>query len=138
MNQYIIPAILSGIFACLNSLLTKLAIDRKLISIFNEFNISLNDDKVVYYVRALMLILTVMSNLAMWGCFTKALSLSQSSIQVTTLNNCTNLLFSGILGYLLLNETINAKWVFGVMLVVIGSYLLNKNNEDEKEKSKIE
>jgi hypothetical protein len=46
MNQYIIPAILSGIFACLNSLLTKLAIDRKLITIFNEFNIPLNGDKV--------------------------------------------------------------------------------------------
>jgi drug/metabolite transporter (DMT)-like permease len=40
---------------------------------------------------------------------------------------------------LLLNETINAKWIFGVILVVIGSYLLNQNTEDdEKEKSKVE
>jgi len=75
-------------------------------------------------------------NALMWAYFTKALSVSSSSIQVTVINSATNFCLTAILGNLIFNEPLSLQWWFGASLIVTGTVLLNTEMQKIEEENK--
>ncbi|RKP13277.1 hypothetical protein BJ684DRAFT_20214 [Piptocephalis cylindrospora] len=141
-------AILAGTFAALGSLCGKLTTDKTadwLVFILQE---SVSDftgylpatGLVEMTVRVGFFALVFLTNAAMWACFTKSLSLSTSSTEVTVINKATNFIFTAVLGHLIFHEQLGARWWFGSSLVISGSVLCAAEGKgvavDEEERLK--
>ncbi|KAI9298528.1 hypothetical protein K502DRAFT_345964 [Neoconidiobolus thromboides FSU 785] len=132
-------SILSGIYASLASVVGKLSTDPKtnvLISTFCQVTKShLCERLVASYLlpvlRIIFFILMFTLNGLMWTTYTKALSSANSSIQVSVVNNATNMVTTAVLGYLIFNEVNGMLWWLGVSLVISGTVVLNKVNTQE-------
>jgi uncharacterized membrane protein len=105
-------AIASGIFAAGASSLSKLALQQ---SFF-------------------IFILVLLSNYLMFRYYTLALQ-QDTTIKVVTINTASNILSTGIFGFLLFGEAITIKWVAGSIFIGIGSIILNRDGK-ELEKNK--
>lgn len=73
----------------------------------------------------------------MWKSFTSALSNSTSSFQVTVVNSSVNTIVTGVLGSVLFNEVLGVDWAAGSFLILVGSLLMNSDQED-KDVNKVE
>ncbi len=107
-------SILAGISACLASVFGKLTFSQA------RFTSILT---IVY------IILFLFSNVFMWRCYSKALSLSTTSIQPTIVTKTTNFLLSALVGFLFFFEPINFTWLLGFLFILIGVYLISTKNE---------
>lgn len=76
-------------------------------------------------------ILVLLSNLLMWGCFLASLQTS-STLKSQVLNSSFNLLTTLLLGYLT-GEQISPKKIIGGAIIITGSIILNQK-EGQKEK----
>lgn len=107
-------AIISGIFASLASLFSKIGVT------------SMNP---------LFGALMVASNILMWITFTKALSSSPSSITVQVLNASANTITTGLSGLLVLGEAVSPKWWIGAAFMLCGTLILSRKEGQTKEKA---
>jgi uncharacterized membrane protein len=108
-------SILAGISACLASVFGKLTFSQP------TFTSILT---IVY------IILFIFSNVFMWRCYSKALSLSTTSIQPTIITKTSNFLLSALVGFIFFFESINFIWLIGFLLILIGIYLISTKNEN--------
>jgi uncharacterized membrane protein len=102
-------AILSGVFAASASTFSKLALQQS------------------FFIFGLVLL----SNYLMFRNYTLALQVD-STIKVVTINTASNILATGLFGWILFNEVITLKWLIGSSLISIGSIILNRQDEDKK------
>lgn len=80
------------------------------------------------------LTLFVISNVFMWRSYSKALSLSSTSIQPTILTKTINFFLSALFGFLVFSESINLIWFIGFLLIIIGVYLISSQDESNRHK----
>ena len=111
VNSY---SIVAGLSACLASISGKLLFSQP--TLFS-------------LVSALFIVLFVFSNVFMWRCYSKALSLSSTSIQPTIVTKTSNFLLSALAGFFLFAEPINSTWLLGFLLIVIGVYLISTEHD---------
>ncbi|CAF3296909.1 unnamed protein product [Rotaria sp. Silwood2] len=76
------------------------------------------------------IILFIFSNVFMWRCYSKALSLSTTSIQPTIVTKTSNFLLSALVGFIFFFEPINFTWLIGFILILIGVYLISTKNDN--------
>jgi uncharacterized membrane protein len=107
-------SILAGISACLASIFGKLTFSQ---STFTSIS------TIIY------IILFIFSNVFMWRCYSKALSLSTTSIQPTIVTKTSNFLLSALVGFIIFSEPINFIWIIGFLLILIGVYLISTKND---------
>lgn len=107
-------SILAGISACLASVFGKLAFTQ---STFASI------------VTIILIILFIFSNVFMWRCYSKALSISTTSIQPTIVTKTSNFLLSALVGFIFFAEPINFTWLAGFILILIGVYLISTKND---------
>ena len=62
-------------------------------------------------------------NIIMWILFTMALK-QQNSLYVLILNSAGNMITTGIVGSMLLQEPITIKWIFGVLMITLGTLII--------------
>ncbi|KAJ3026634.1 hypothetical protein HK097_006333, partial [Rhizophlyctis rosea] len=90
LSPHTLLALLSGTFASLASLSAKLVSSPTFLS-----TTSLPPQTI----RLLSLSATILCNLLMWLTFTRALSKTPSTIEVTVLNSATNIALTGVCGW---------------------------------------
>lgn len=107
-------SILAGVSACFASIFGKLTFSQS--TLFS-------------FISIIYLTLFVFSNVFMWRCYSKALSLSSTSIHPTIVTKSSNFLLSAFVGFLVFAEPINLTWFIGFLLILLGVYLISSENE---------
>lgn len=107
-------AILAGVSACLASVFGKLTFSQS----------SYASVQTVVYI-----VFFVFANVFMWRCYSKALSLSATSIQPTIVTKTSNFLLSALVGFVFFFEPINSVWLIGLLFILVGVYLISTKNE---------
>jgi len=79
-----------------------------------------------YVVRGICLVLMILCNAAMLGSFLSGMEES-GSVAGTALSSAANFLASAFYGYLLFEEQFTRQWWFGLMLIVLGVFLLSSS-----------
>ncbi|KAK6429242.1 hypothetical protein LTR95_014610 [Oleoguttula sp. CCFEE 5521] len=72
-------------------------------------------------------------NAVMWGLFTKALTLASSTVRVSVLNTSANFFVTATLGWGVFGEKLPALWWLGASLLVAGSVIIGRREEDKGE-----
>jgi drug/metabolite transporter (DMT)-like permease len=67
----------------------------------------------------------------MWGLYTRALSLSPSTIQVNIINTAANFVITALLGMAVFGEKLPTQWWIGAGLLVSGSVIIGRREEQE-------
>ena len=96
-------------------------------SIFGKLTFS--QPSFVSVLSIIYLVSFVFSNVFMWRCYSKALSLSSTSIQPTIVTKTSNFLLSALVGFVVFAEPINILWFGGFLLILLGVYLISTENE---------
>lgn len=68
-------------------------------------------------------------NAIMWGLFTRALTLANSTVRVSVINTSTNFILTAFLGALVFSETLPGLWWMGAAFLVIGSVIIGRREE---------
>jgi uncharacterized membrane protein len=116
-------SILAGISACLASVFGK---------------VTFSQPTFTSPLTILYIILFIFSNVFMWRCYSKALSLSSTSIQPTIITKTSNFLLSALIGFLFFFEPINFTWLIGFLLILLGVYLISTQNGSTQISSRID
>ncbi len=116
-------SILAGISACLASVFGK---------------VTFTQPTFTSPLTILYIILFIFSNVFMWRCYSKALSLSSTSIQPTIITKTSNFLLSALIGFLFFFEPINFTWLIGFLLILLGVYLISTQNGNTQISSHID
>ena len=69
----------------------------------------------------------------MWGLYTRALSLSPSTIQVNIINTAANFVITALLGMAVFGEKLPTQWWIGAGLLVSGSVIIGRREEQHLE-----
>ncbi|KAF2754426.1 hypothetical protein EJ05DRAFT_503962 [Pseudovirgaria hyperparasitica] len=136
-------AIASGAFAAVNGVFAKLTTTNLTstwafyISTFvNNMSIPISPKVTELLVRGLFLALNTVFNGVMWGLFTRALTLANSTVQVTVINTCSNFLLTALLGRIVFTEALPPLWWVGAAMLVAGSVIIGirdvANDESKK------
>lgn len=107
-------SIVAGVSACLASVFGKLTFSQPTFASI---------------LTIIYIILFIFSNVFMWRCYSKALSLSTTSIQPTIITKTTNFLLSALVGFIFFFEPINFTWIIGFLLILLGVYLISTKND---------
>jgi drug/metabolite transporter (DMT)-like permease len=128
---------LSGLLACFVSLCVKLAFNIELIVSSQYLNNSFNLFSLISLkniLKAAFICLSFLLNSLMWIFYSKGLHASSSTLYTTSLNKFSNFIFSAIFGYLLFEEKLNlTRWLFGLILLLIGILIINQEQQKQKE-----
>lgn len=124
-------ALLSGAFGAAASCLAKFAFSgdtflTKWTLQACELNLSGNAehcDALTMAVRGCCFVGTLVLNIVMVGSFLEGMEES-GSVAGTALSNAANFVVSSVLGFLLWEEDVSTKWLFGFVLVILGTLLL--------------
>jgi drug/metabolite transporter (DMT)-like permease len=65
----------------------------------------------------------------MWTFYTKALSISPSTVHVNIVNTTSNFLITAILGALIFGEKLPALWFLGAAFLVTGGVIIGRREE---------
>ncbi|KAJ3359913.1 hypothetical protein GGF32_008930 [Allomyces javanicus] len=122
-------ALASGVCASLASVATKLAVHPTL----QQFLGRTESDLVL---RAASGAAVIVANVAMWILFSRALSVSTSTVQVTTTNTFANMLCTAVVGTLVFHEHLSLQFWVGLALVFVGTLLLDRPSADANAKIK--
>ncbi|KAI8816299.1 uncharacterized protein EV422DRAFT_546200 [Fimicolochytrium jonesii] len=76
--------------------------------------------------RTISILLLIVSNIAMWTVFTRALARAPSSAHVTVINNAMQAVCAGMFGWLIFGERVRAGWWIGIGCIVAGSVLVQR------------
>ncbi|WEW57738.1 hypothetical protein PRK78_003205 [Emydomyces testavorans] len=92
------------------------------------------DVVVEYIIRGLFFGLNVLSNITMWALFTRALTASSSSTQVTITNTTANFLVTALLGIMVFHERVAPLWWLGATIMAAGCIIVGLREEEGKPK----
>jgi drug/metabolite transporter (DMT)-like permease len=71
-------------------------------------------------------------NGVMWGLFTRALTLSSSTVRVSIINTSANFIVTAVLGALVFSEKLPGQWWLGAAMLVAGSVIIGMRDDTEK------
>lgn len=106
----------AGVFAALSAVFSKLA---------GEV------DHSKWVLQLLLYALMVVANLANVALFSASLR-TTTSLRAAATSVGTNIVASGVLGILLFDETVSLRWVWGVVLTLLGMALVHPSNTVRK------
>jgi drug/metabolite transporter (DMT)-like permease len=125
---------LSGLLACLVSISIKLAFNTDIVVLFETRNAGI-DWIIKLSLQIGFVGIAFALNSLMWLFYAKSLQLSTSTLFSTALNKLSNFVTSVFFGYLLFNERVNlVRWLFGLLLLLIGIVLLDEQHGGKKPK----
>ena len=104
-------SLISGLCAAAGAALAKLAFSSPALSPSPSV---LSIDRVVYVA------LFIGSQVLMWATLTAAFRHSSTTGLVSVINTASNILCSGLIGWLLFNEMLSFQWLAGISLILIG------------------
>ena len=84
--------------------------------------------------RVMLMITTLLLNSSMLALYSRALSLSEVSAVVTSINTATNLALTTLLSVLVFQEPLSSQLCCGTLLVMIGVSLVIAD-DDQREKT---
>jgi len=119
------PLLLSlaaGALAAAGGLLAKLALDQQIVQDQLE-HLHLHPHLLLLF-RALLFLLTLLTNLCMVAVYSRALATSPTSAEASLVCTSSNLGLTGLASLLLLGEPVSLPWALGAALTVAGSYLV--------------
>ncbi|KAI9798021.1 MAG: hypothetical protein M1835_005024 [Candelina submexicana] len=91
------------------------------------------DNRVVEVgIRAMFFGLNLVFNGIMWALFTTALARGTSTTQVAIINTSSNFMITAIMGWLIFAEALPPLWWLGAALLVAGSVIIGRRDEEEK------
>ncbi|KAI9705520.1 MAG: hypothetical protein M1836_006275 [Candelina mexicana] len=94
------------------------------------------DNRVVEVgIRAMFFGLNLVFNGIMWALFTTALARGTSTTQVAIINTSSNFMITAIMGWLIFAEALPPLWWLGAALLVAGSVIIGRRDEEEKARS---
>lgn len=79
----------------------------------------------------LFLGLNIVFNGIMWGLFTRALTLSTSTVRVSIINTSANFFITAVLGALIFSESLPAMWWLGAAFLMTGSVIIGMREEKD-------
>ena len=129
-----ITALVSGCFAALSSTLGKICFNNEN---FDNFVSRLTKVLPTYFHHVesclwwLVVLLFVLCNVAMWITFSRAMSESPNTIEVTSVNSAVNFLLSTLIGVILFNEVLSLSWCCGILLIGVGLYVIHVSRQPE-------
>ena len=129
-NNSIFLSFVSGLIAAITGFVGKIGLDS---NHFNDIISSQPGSWSDMMLRVLLMITTLLLNSSMLALFSRALSLSEVSAVVTSINTATNLALTTILSVLVFQEPLSSQWCCGTLLVMIGVSLVIAD-DDQKEK----
>ncbi|KAM0511653.1 hypothetical protein ACHAPE_009704 [Trichoderma viride] len=128
-------AVASGACAAFNGVFAKLTTTQLTTSlssgIARGLGIAAHEKIVEVVVRAIFFILNLVFNGIMWSLFTTALKRGKSATQVSIMNTSTNFLVTAFTGLLIFSESLPPMWWAGASLLVAGSVIAGRKDEDE-------
>ncbi|KAL6902791.1 hypothetical protein GGI43DRAFT_352970 [Trichoderma evansii] len=128
-------AVASGACAAFNGVFAKLTTTQLTTSLSNGIARGLgiaDHEKIVeVVVRAIFFILNLTFNGIMWSLFTTALARGKSATQVSIMNTSTNFLVTAFTGLLIFSESLPPMWWAGASLLVAGSVIAGRKDEDD-------
>lgn len=68
----------------------------------------------------------------MWGLFTRALTLASSTVRVSVINTSANFVITALLSLMIFSEKLPGLWWLGAALLVAGSVIIGRREEDTK------
>ena len=83
-------------------------------------------------VPQLFFALNLLFNAIMWGLFTRALTLATSTVRVSIINTSANFMITAFLGALIFSESLPGLWWLGAALLVAGSVIIGRREEENK------
>ncbi len=73
----------------------------------------------------------------MWALFTTALARGTSTTQVSIINTSANFMITAVMGWLIFTEALPPLWWLGAALLVAGSVIIGRRDEEEKSRSAV-
>ncbi|XP_063951397.1 transmembrane protein 42-like [Lytechinus pictus] len=132
----LILSVCAGVCAATASLCAKLAMSGEEVAEFCSYlhEIMQSDlvppcSMIAFAMRIGVFSLIFIFNGLMWTLFTKSMQLCPASLHATMTNSSSNLIFSGLMGQLLFGETLSLKWWFGVSLIIVGLFFVNRGQQ---------
>lgn len=123
-----------GAFGSVASIVGKIALsDNWLVNTLRTY---LCDNTVVscyiieWPIRAIIFALMFSCNALMISNFLKALE-KNGSLQVTVMSSSINFVLTGLLGTLVMNETVSLMWYVGALMVSVGIYLVSLSQMED-------
>ncbi|KAL7748199.1 hypothetical protein RI367_006383 [Sorochytrium milnesiophthora] len=143
MSQPLLLAVASGVFAALAALFTKLVVDPRIVDIVDTHlcshdavltdslarHLCAQDDATTSpaVLRGTSGVLVALCNVLMWLAFTRALSISASTLHVTSANTAANLFTTALLGYAVFSERVTLRFLVGLAAITAGTILMNQS-----------
>lgn len=129
-------AVLSGLLAALSGFLGKIGLDSGQSQLLAQLVDTESWPWAGLLVRSGCVLFTLILNTCMITLYTRALSLSEVSAVVASLNTATNLSATALLSHLVLAESLSAQWCAGTVLVFTGVTIIlsedvSCDNEEE-------
>ncbi|KAK8231527.1 hypothetical protein HDK77DRAFT_453021 [Phyllosticta capitalensis] len=83
---------------------------------------------VEFAVRGFFFLLNIVFNAAMWGLFTRALTLASSTVRVSIINTSANFMLTALLGAAIFSESLPGIWWLGAAMLVAGSVVIGRRD----------
>lgn len=135
-SAWVMLAIASGACAAFNGVFAKLTTTELTTtwssSIAQVFGLSASNKIVEYAIRGLFFGCNLLFNAIMWGLFTRALTLSSSTVRVSIINTSANFIITAVLSSIVFNESLPGQWWLGAAMLVTGSVIIGMREETEK------
>ncbi|KXL46147.1 hypothetical protein M433DRAFT_225408 [Acidomyces richmondensis BFW] len=134
-SQWFLYAIASGACAALNGAFAKLTTTHLTSSWASNLSHILGVEKdskaMEWAVRALFFLMNLTFNAIMWGMFTQALTLANSTVRVSVINTSANFILTAFLGALVFSENLPGLWWVGASFLVVGSVIIGRREEEK-------
>ncbi|KAF4311012.1 Transmembrane protein 42 [Botryosphaeria dothidea] len=133
LNAWLVLAIGSGACAAFNGMFAKLTTTTLTTTwssnLSSLFNLSPDNKFFEFCVRGLFFLLNLLFNAIMWGLFTRALTLANSTVRVSIINTSANFMITAFLGAGVFRESLPPLWWLGAALLVAGSVIIGRREE---------
>ncbi|KAK3318676.1 hypothetical protein B0H66DRAFT_516997 [Apodospora peruviana] len=139
-NQWIVLALASGACAAFNGVFAKLT-TTELTSTFSQgiarlLHLSGVENVIEVMIRCIFFGLNLVFNGVMWTLFTKALTLGNSTTQVSIINTSSNFVITAILGFAIFSESLPPLWWLGAAMLIAGNLIIGRKDEGSSQSGK--
>jgi len=84
--------------------------------------------------KSLSFVLVVLLNIAMMTLFARGLAQCSSAVEPALLNTAANLVLTGVFGSIVFSESLDALWILGSLLILVGGYMVISENKSQENK----
>ncbi|KAM0702129.1 hypothetical protein Q7P35_011039 [Cladosporium inversicolor] len=129
--QWLLYAISSGVCASLNGVFAKMTTTTEFEKWSYFFGMKEESLIVEALVRGFFFGMNLLFNAIMWGLFTRALTLANSTVRVSVINTSANFMLTAVLGWIIFHESLPGLWWLGASFLVAGSVIIGRREESK-------